>query len=237
MRKLSKFLIGAGVLVLLWAPPVLALSEIEKFLSEDPAVYEEDIAAFEAQDALSPPPANPIVFVGSSSIRRWQSLAEDMAPMVVMNRGFGGAKILDAIHYADRIVTVYQPKAVVVFVGSNDIFGDVAKEPALLRDRFVEFVNKVRAGAPDAPIYNIAITPSKSRWEHWSRVQETNALIQEVIDTDPALHMIDTNAGLLEADGTPNPEMYVEDELHLSALGYAHWVSVIKPILMRDLTE
>src|SRR5262245_66348764 len=59
----------------------------------DPARFESEIHAFEAADATDPPPQNGIVFTGSSSIRLWTTLAEDFAPLPVINRGFGGSML------------------------------------------------------------------------------------------------------------------------------------------------
>ena len=40
-----------------------------------------------------------LLFIGSSSIRRWVSLAEDMAPYPSINRGYGGAHYYDPVSY------------------------------------------------------------------------------------------------------------------------------------------
>src|ERR1700719_109751 len=54
--------------------------------------WEPEIRKFEAADKANPPKLGQIVFTGSSSIRRWDSLAADMDPLDVINRGFGGSQ-------------------------------------------------------------------------------------------------------------------------------------------------
>lgn len=197
----------------------------------NPQQWENDIAAFEAQDVQSPPPQEAIVFVGSSSIRLWDTLEEDMAPMPVVQRGFGGSRLFDAIYYTDRIITPYAPKMLVVFSGSNDIAGDTPKSAEEVTELYRQFVNRVHYRMADLPIYFIAISPTKSRWEHKDIVFETNRRIAEIAETDERLFFIDTASALLDDKGEPNDELFVLDRLHLNAEGYAVWTSIIRPIL------
>src|SRR5689334_8030273 len=71
--------------------------------------WEPEIRAFEAQDRKTPPPANQIVFVGSSSIVLWD-LKKFFPDLTTINRGFGGSDMIDSVHYADRIVIPYKPR-------------------------------------------------------------------------------------------------------------------------------
>src|SRR5512136_3175724 len=90
------------------------ISAIIKSQSGDPLAWESTIRKFEARDRIQPPPADVIVFTGSSSITFWSTLEQDMAPLPVINRGFGGSRIDDVVYYADRIVIPYHPRAVVL---------------------------------------------------------------------------------------------------------------------------
>src|SRR5690348_692468 len=80
--------------------------------ADRPWQWSTDIAAFAAADRAHPPPAQPVLFVGSSSIRMWSSLAADFPGHTVINRGFGGSRIADATYYADRLVAPYHPRAI-----------------------------------------------------------------------------------------------------------------------------
>jgi hypothetical protein len=90
--------------------------------ARDPEVtrWEPDIAALEALDGREADPPDAILFVGSSSIRLWDSITADMAPWSVVRRGYGGARYRDLCHFAPRLVANHDPRAIVVFVG-NDI--------------------------------------------------------------------------------------------------------------------
>lgn len=202
------------------------------FRGEDPTTWEEDIAAFEAEDAKGENPANPVVFVGSSSIRLWSSLVEDMAPAPIVQRGFGGAKFNDVVYYAERLVNVHKPSAVVLFVGTNDISSSGAKSPDVLLASYKRFVEKVRLYQNQLPIYYIAITPSNLRWEFWSIAQKTNQLIANYAMQDEYLYVIDTSSALMGSDGKPDTRNYRSDGLHLSEKGYAIWTSLIKPYIL-----
>lgn len=210
------------------ADPAPAMAES---VPEGPARWEDDIAAFEAEAAANPPPEDAYLFVGSSSIRLWSTLEEDMAPMPVIQRGFGGSALGDCIHYADRLVTPYQPKAIFVFCGTNDIAGENAKSATEVFDLYKTFVGKIREDLPQTPIYFIAITHTRSRWEHIDTIKETNALVEAWTTEDPSLHYIDTASHLLDDSGEPRDAFFVDDQLHLSPAGYEIWTAIIRPIL------
>ena len=144
MSKKLKYLVGLLTVILLavsW-PGFRLYQELNKRWSEDPLVWEADIAAFDTLAQVTPPPENALVFVGSSSIRLWDSLIQDMAPIPVIQRGFGGAKLNDVVHYADRLVNAHRPAAVVIFAGSNDLTPGDVKTPEQLLYSYQQFVAK-----------------------------------------------------------------------------------------------
>jgi lysophospholipase L1-like esterase len=209
---------------------------IRSSLSSEPNTWEWAISRFEAEDRRRPPPAAPIVFTGSSSITFWETLAQDMAPLTVLNRGFGGSKIDQVVRYAPRIVIPYGPRAVVLFAGTNDIAGRQPKTALQVREGFRAFVDTVRRALPEAPIYYISITPTPSRWKHWPAVCEANEMIRKDTIGSRALHYIDLTAAILAPDGKPRRELYRRDRLHPNQMGYAVWTSIIKPALVADLS-
>ena len=237
--SVKKYVVGLLSLTLLavsWSGFRL-YQELGKRWSEDPLVWEADIAAFESEAQEAPPPANAVVFVGSSSIRLWDSLAQDMAPIPVIQRGFGGAKLNDTVHYADRLVNSYDPAAVVVFAGSNDITPGDTKTPERLLESYQQFVIRVRAENPELPIYYIGITPSPRRWEVWPEAQAVNAVIEEYSLRTPGLFYIETGPALMNAQGEPDSENYMFDGLHLSDHGYRVWTSIIRPRLLKGFPQ
>lgn len=225
--------IAIFIVLLLAAPACLSQTGIEIPEGENPKQWEADIAAFEEESRQNPLPEDAAVFVGSSSIRLWSSLKEDMSPIPVIQRGFGGSKLFDAIYYVDRIIIPYDPKALVVFSGSNDIAGESPKSADQVVQLYRQFVETVHKKLPDLPIYYIAISPTKSRWEHREIVFETNKQIAEIASQDDRLFFIDTASALLNDQGEPEDAYFIEDNLHLSEEGYRVWTSIIKPVLLQ----
>lgn len=236
MRRFAK-LAGGGLaaLLLLAAWPAYQLyDEIARARSEDPGVWAEAIDALLARTRGR---RDAVVFVGSSSIRFWSTLERDMQPLPVVQHGFGGAKLADLEHYAERLVNDYHPRAVVVFAGSNDLTPGRTKPAGVLLETYRRFVARVRADLPDVPIYYIGITPSPRRWAIWPLAQETNRRIREFSESRPALFYIETGPALLGANGEPDPDNYRLDGLHLSERGYAIWTRIIRARLLEDLVR
>lgn len=207
------------------------------WLTDDVRLWAWQIRGFERADRKQMPPQNAIVFVGSSTIRFWKSLAEDMHPLPVIRRGFGGSRILDAVHYADRIVIPYQPAAIVLFSGTNDIAGKLPKTAEYVADKFTDFCQVIHTALPDVPVYYLSITPTPGRRDHWHTVQGANRLIAEYTETDDRLHFIDTTDNYLDESGQPIRSLYRWDKIHLTTEGYRILTSIVKPILMRDCAD
>ena len=205
--------------------------------SQDPAFFEDEIAAFEARDRAQPPPERPIVFVGSSSIRLWSSLAEDMAPLPVINRGFGGSQLTHVVHFAERTVLRYRPRAVVLYAGDNDLDASTGKSAADVVRDFEAFARLVSEGVPDARLYYIAIKPSRMRWERWPEQSKANAEIAARCAAAAHCAFLDIATPMLATGAPPARALFRFDGLHLSAAGYALWTSVVRPRLLTDFPE
>lgn len=191
--------------------------------------WERSIRAFEAADKESPPPAGAVLFVGSSSIRFWKSLAKDFPQFNVINRGFGGSEIADSTYYAERIVIPYRPSAIILHAGSNDLSG--GKTPRQVYDDFRAFVDKVHSALPETPIAFLAINPTPLRWAQADKQKETNGLIQRYIERKKGLAFIDQWDALLGPDGQPRPDLHVKDRLHPNAAGYKIRAEIINKYL------
>ena len=197
--------------------------------ADDFAKWEKEIAAFEQHDRESPPPKNAIVFVGSSSIRLWSSLAEDFPHHRVLNRGFGGSEIADSVHFADRIVIPYAPRMVVMYAGGNDI--NNGKAPDRVAADFKAFVETVRAKLPDVEIAYISSAPNPARWAQVEKVKALNAMNAEFIATQPRMKFINVFPHMLAEDGMPKPDIFRDDRLHMNPEGYKIWTRIIAPLL------
>lgn len=199
----------------------------------DPTKYEEAIRAFEAADREQPPAKGAIVCIGSSSMKGWHGkIQEDLAPLTVIPRGFGGSNMNEAVYYADRIVIPYQPRAVVLYEGDNDIAYGIS--PEKVNQEFCAFVEKVHQALPAARIYFLSIKPSPSRWGVWPQMQEANRLIKQECSKNSLLNYVDVAAGMLDADGEVKKDIFLEDNLHLNREGYVIWRDILKPVLMKS---
>lgn len=195
--------------------------------------WEPAIRAFEAQDRRQRPQPGQVVFVGSSSIRFWHTLTADMAPVSVLNRGFGGARLCDMLRYSDRIILPYQPRAVVIYAGENDLASWWAWS-GLVVDRFQRLVAHLRQRDPTLPILVLAMKPSPRFAARLKRQQEANRQLRAYCEATPGLFFVDVASPLLGADGQPRPELF-RDGLHLNAAGYRLWRERVQPALLAML--
>lgn len=191
--------------------------------------WADDMARFAAEDAASPPPPAPVVFTGSSSVRLWTTLARDFPGVPVLNRGFGGSQLRDAVHYADQVAIRYRPRMVLLYSGDNDI--NAGRSPRQVRDDFLAFVARIRHDLPGVRIGYLAIKPSPSRIAQLPRQRDANALVQAEASRLRDVAYIDVATPMLGKDGAPRPELFVEDRLHMNAAGYALWRKTVTPYL------
>ncbi|WP_407354211.1 SGNH/GDSL hydrolase family protein [Luteimonas sp. R10] len=191
--------------------------------------WTHDMARFAAEDAADPPPAHPVVFTGSSSVRLWTTLAEDFPGRPVLNRGFGGSHVRDAVHYADEVAIRYRPSRILLYAGDNDTMD--GRGPQQVLADFQAFVARVHQDLPGTPIAFIAIKPSPSRIHLLEVQRASNALVRDWAARTPDVDYIDVFTPMLGADGRPRPELFVGDALHMNADGYALWRDIIAPYL------
>ncbi len=195
--------------------------------------FADDIAAFEAADRAHAPPQGAVLFVGSSSIRFWESLAKDFAGVPVLDRGFGGSTIADCVRYAGRIVAPYHPRRIVFYAGDNDVAA--GRAPERIAADFTAFVAAVRAALPGVPILFISIKPSPARWGLAAEIRKTNALVRAEAARSK-FDYLDVWPPMLGADGRPRKELFREDGLHMTPAGYALWTELTGPFVRAGLT-
>ena len=197
-----------------------------------PTRFEQTIQRFETADREQPPPQGAIVCVGSSSMRGWhETITNDLAPLTIIPRGFGGSNMNDALHYAERIVLPYKPRAVVVYEGDNDIAQGVV--PKKIADTFRAFVKKVHTELPKCRIYFLSIKPSIRRWSLWPKMKEANSLIAVECAKDKHLTFVDVSSGMLDDERNPRKKIFKKDNLHMTRDGYVIWRNALRPILLK----
>ncbi len=197
----------------------------------DPERFRAAIDAFLAADAESPPPTGAIVATGSSSMRGWHSrIAEDLAPLTVIPRGFGGSNMNDVRHFLDELVLRHQPRAVLLYEGDNDVAAGVA--PAEILAQFDRIRAAIHETLPETRIYILAVKPSIARWHLWAAMQATNALFEERAAGDPRIIYIDIATPMLNEAGEPRPDIFIPDNLHMNGAGYDIWRDVVRPVVV-----
>jgi lysophospholipase L1-like esterase len=212
------------------AQSACAESPTSKVKSASAPRFENEIAAFEAYDHKNAPPRDPILFVGSSTIRLWQT-ADAFPNLPVINRGFGGSTIDDVNHFADRIVFKYKPRQIIFYAGDNDLAA--GRSPDRVFGDFQTFLGKVHEHLPDTSIVYLAIKPSIARWKLWPQMQEVNGRVKELTQENKQLAYIDTAPPLLGPDGKPHGALFRDDGLHMNDKGYAAWNNLLGSQLQR----
>lgn len=198
------------------------------------ARWASEIAAFDAlnQEAL---PDNPILFYGSSSIRLWKNIEEDLAPLPVVKRGYGGASLHDATYYAKRVLQPISYSALVVFI-ANDIWGRPSdKSPEEIEKLMDYIVRTSQKHRPEAPVFIVEITQTPARAHLVKELEAANAQLEAYAKRHDQVHFIPTKDLYMDADGQMKPELFMPDQLHQNAAGYAVWSGRIKAFLQTVL--
>ena len=198
--------------------------------------WEAEVSGIEERHRESPPPADGILFAGSSSIRLWD-LPRSFPGLPTINHGFGGSTIAENIRYAPRLVIPFRPRTIVFYAGDNDIAN--GRSPEDVAADFSEFARLVHKSLPETRIHFISIKPSPKRWNLWPKADRANRLIIEACAADPAkrLRFVDIRGALLGPDGLPRKELLVADELHLNDAGYSAWTKIVREALAASNRE
>jgi lysophospholipase L1-like esterase len=197
------------------------------------APFAEDIHAFKKQDSLHFPPANAILFVGSSSFTKWKTVQDDFPGYTIINRGFGGSSLPDVIRYANEIIIPYRPKQIVIYCGENDLAASDTVSAQTVFNRFQQLFQLIRAKFPRVPVAFISLKPSPSRAHLFPKMLVANTLIKEFMRKKSNAVFIDVYHKMLQPDGQPMDYLFVEDKLHMNEKGYAIWIKVIQPYLVK----
>jgi lysophospholipase L1-like esterase len=243
MRRLCKFncaMAAVGLVICLavgavgcrskrQVAPTTALTTRPASAPHDFARWEPEIAAYEAADKVNPPKKGGILFIGSSTIRLWGTLAKDFPQHNVINRGFGGSEIADATHFADRIIFPYEPRQVYLRAGNNDIHN--GRLPRELADDFAGFVSTVHQRLPKTEIIFISLCAVPDRWAEQDKNRELNWLIRQMALDMPRVGYVDAWNISLTNTGYARPDLFRADQLHFNDEGYKLLAERVRPFL------
>jgi lysophospholipase L1-like esterase len=150
----------------------------------------------------------------------------------IINRGFGGSSLPDVIRYADDVIFPYQPKQVVIYCGENDVAsGNV--DSKLVFERFRTLFELIRSKLPGVPVVFISMKPSPSREKFAPVVVQANQIIKNYLWTQSNTIYVDVYKLMLDANGKPRPELFIEDMLHMNQEGYKIWQQALLPYLKK----
>ena len=192
--------------------------------------HKSEINAFVQSDSEQMPASGQALFIGSSSIRMWNTLSEDMAPVPTINRGFGGSQTPEVLAVFDQIVVPYAPRIIVYYCGDNDL-GTENTDSSAAAMGFIQFARLAHNHWPETEIVYIPIKPSLARWSNWAAMEEANSIVEDYCNAMPHMTYADTVSPTLLEDGTPDPSIFLADGLHMNPKGYAIWTSVLRPIV------
>ena len=199
---------------------------------DNPLVFEKQIDRFKQRDTRSMPDPGVIVFTGSSSIGGWKQLETYFPDHRIINRGFGGSRLLDVLYYFDDIITRYKPSQVVLYSGENDISS--GKSPRKVKRLFKKFYRRFKKELPATKLVFVSIKPSITRWQKYPDMVRANGLIERYIKRKRNISYVDVGTHMLNEQGKPFPHIFRKDKLHMNSEGYAIWQGLIDPLLVEN---
>jgi len=200
--------------------------------AEQPAFW-NDIQNFKKQDSISFPPKDAILLIGSSSFTMWKDVKDYFPGYTIINRGFGGSTLLDQIRYEKEIVFPYQPKQIVIYCGENDLATSDTVTAQMVFERFKTLYTDIKNKLPGVSIAFVSLKPSPSRRHLFSKMIEANRLIKDFLANQQKTAFIDVHQPMLNKEGEPLAEIFLEDSLHMNTKGYAIWKKEIEPYLIK----
>jgi len=203
------------------------------FVKAQNTPFYSEIQQFKKQDSIHFPPKHAILFLGSSSFRKWQDVQKYFPDYTIINRGFGGSTIPDAIRYLNEIVYPYEPKQVLIYEGDNDLASSDKITADSVLNRFEKLFSLIRKHLPNTSIAFVSIKPSPSREKLMPEMQEANSMIKDFLSHQKNAAFIDVYHAMLNKDGTPDKSLFIGDELHMNDKGYHIWQRIIKPYLLK----
>jgi len=220
MRKIKivlTFLLWTGVLI----------------AQEQKPAFWEDIQDFKEADSAAPPPKNAILFVGSSSFTMWKDVQKYFPAYKIINRGFGGSTLLDQVRYVNDIVVPYKPKQVIIYCGENDLASSDTVDGNDVARRFQRLFTLIRNKFPKVQVSYISMKPSPSRELLLKKMRNGNDQIKKFLSTKKRTAFIDVYKDMIDDEGKPRTDIFLDDNLHMNKAGYAIWKKAIEPYLVK----
>ncbi len=197
----------------------------------DPTKWEYTMVGFRLEDEIVGERPGAIVATGSSSMRFWDHrIREDLGPLSIISRGFGGSNMNDVMYYLDDLVLKHNPRAVMIYEGDNDVAQGV---PVLkILATFNDTIEKIHEHDNKIRVYLLSIKPSISRKDMWETMKEVNRGLSRIARSSNLITYIDVASPMLTPDGSIRDDLFVADELHMNQAGYDVWRNTVAPVLI-----
>lgn len=215
--KISKYILS-----------IILFFSINAFAQEYQKIWQNEIDAFDILNGDSPL-QDGILFTGSSSIKFWKDPAKDFNNPEILNRGFGGSQIIDLIENFDQVILKYHPKKIVIYSGDNDI--QERKSAEIVFGDFCTLYGMIKAKLPNTKVYYIAIKPSLNRWNKVLEMKKANTMINEFLNYKQNAAFVDIFSPMIGVSGKPEQKWFIEDGLHMTAVGYKLWTEILAPYI------
>lgn len=175
-----------------------------------------------------------ILFFGDSLTARYD-LDFYFPKKNVINKGVGGEKTEDLLERIDKDVYEYNPSKLFVQCGINDIINDIDKEDILLNIRTI--ITGIKVNRSYAKVYMESLYPvnekkvkdsdnEKHRKLNNKQIKEYNEEIKKICEDNNIIY-INVFDEMTDKDGNLK-ELYTDDGLHLTNLGYLKLTSILK---------
>ncbi|WP_375586441.1 SGNH/GDSL hydrolase family protein [Cyclobacterium xiamenense] len=208
--------------------PLLFLISSSLAFAQDPTRFSDQVSQISKDYPVSDYQSS-VVFTGSSTIRMWKSLQQDFPKEKIVNTGFGGSQASDLLYYLDELVLGYRPEKVFIYEGDNDLAAGKSTEEIITTYNLI--VEQIRAELPDTEIILISAKPSLSRWELADSYLELNAAMKKYARVNKNVRYANLWNPMLTANKTPMEDIFLDDNLHMNAKGYAIWAKVLRKFL------
>jgi lysophospholipase L1-like esterase len=194
--------------------------------------FKQEILQFKKSDSIVMPPKGQIVFAGSSSFTKWKDVAMYFPGYPIINRGFGGATLVDLIYYVDEAIIQYQPSQVFIYCGENDMADVDTVSPATVLHRFKTLHTILLKKLPKTTkVVFVSLKPSLARWHLEPKFIETNKLIEGYIATQKNMQYLDVHTAMLDDNKEVLKDIFIADQLHMNPKGYLIWQKQFAPFL------
>lgn len=201
--------------------------------SKEPFPFWNEVQKFKTADSAAFPASNQILLIGSSSFTLWKDVQTYFPDRKILNRAFGGSTLADVIRYRYDVIFPYQPKQIVIYCGENDFASSDTVTVELVMQRFTTLFNFIRAKYKNVPVAYVSMKPSPSRVHLLDKYKEANQKIKSFLATKPNTKFVDVYNAMLNEQGEPMPDIFLKDNLHMNAKGYAIWKTKLEKVLLK----